>query len=65
MHSIPESNSTGSMYSQRSQRSQRSQDEEEEEEEEQKREEASMLIGEVLETVRSLGKEVVKRGCQS
>ncbi|EAA29938.1 hypothetical protein GE21DRAFT_7075 [Neurospora crassa] len=61
MLSIPESiNSTGSMYSQKSQRSQ---DEEEEEEEDQKREEASMLIGEVLETVRSLGEEVVKRGC--
>lgn len=57
MHSIPESNSTGSMYSQRSQ------DEEEGEKEDQKREEASMLIGEVLETVRSLGEEVVKRGC--
>ncbi|EGO61420.1 hypothetical protein NEUTE1DRAFT_107905 [Neurospora tetrasperma FGSC 2508] len=55
LHSIPESNSTGSMYSQRSQ-------DEEEAEEDQKREEASMLIGEVLETVRSLGEEVVKRG---
>ncbi|KAK3501837.1 hypothetical protein B0T13DRAFT_415180, partial [Neurospora crassa] len=58
MLSIPESNSIGSMYSQKSQRSQ----DEEEEEEDQKREEASMLIGEVLETVRSLGEEVVKRG---
>ncbi|KAK3350680.1 hypothetical protein B0H65DRAFT_487193 [Neurospora tetraspora] len=44
MHSIPESNSTGSMYSQ---------------DEEEKREDASVLIGEVLETVRSLGEEVV------
>ncbi|KAJ4385318.1 hypothetical protein N0V85_008136 [Neurospora sp. IMI 360204] len=46
MHSIPESNSTGSMYSQ---------------DEEEKREDASVLIGEVLETVRSLGEEVANQ----
>ncbi|KAH7632645.1 hypothetical protein B0T09DRAFT_394782 [Sordaria sp. MPI-SDFR-AT-0083] len=44
-----QSNSTGSMYSQ-----------DEQDEEGKKREDASMLIGEVLETVKSLGEEVVK-----
>ncbi|KAK3953939.1 hypothetical protein QBC32DRAFT_323044 [Pseudoneurospora amorphoporcata] len=59
MRSIPESNSTGSMYSQ-------DQDQEDGgaeggQDEQGKREDASMLIGEVLETVRSLGEDLVAK----
>lgn len=56
MHSIPESNSTGSMYSQDQDSQDQGKDKRREEEE--KREDASMLIGEVLETVKSLAEEV-------
>ncbi|KAK3402768.1 hypothetical protein B0T20DRAFT_428386 [Sordaria brevicollis] len=56
MQSIPESKSTGSgsMYSQ-------DQQNDEDDDEGKKREDASVLIGEVLETVRGLGEQVVGR----
>ncbi|KAK1783446.1 hypothetical protein QBC45DRAFT_462097 [Copromyces sp. CBS 386.78] len=58
MHSIPESNSTGSMYSQDQDQEDGGGEGQGQDDEQGKREDASMLIGEVLETVKSLGEDL-------